>query len=298
MVVPFENTSENRSLYWVGEAIADGLNREIRQAGGLPADRRDRAALREEMGVPALSTLTLASQIRIAEKLGASVLVTGTFGVDGDTLNVLARTVNVGTGRTAPWARIAGSVKDLVRLQKEVYRAIAGSLPAVQGPRPLPADAPAAEDGVPQAAYESLLKSFLEDSPDKRERLLRRALDLAPQYLRAKIELAQLYRDSDQVDKAITTLSNLATRDRSLASEGENLLAELELERGHAEAAEAALRRSLALSETARAHLLLARLAAARGDRGAALAELERSRRLDPTDPDLAEVEESLAVPR
>ena len=93
-------------------------------------------------------------------------------------------------------------------------------------------------------------------------------------------------------------LTNLATRDRRLAAEGENLLAEIEIDQGHPAAAESALRRSLALTDSARAHLLSARLALSRGDLSAARNELERSRKLDPSDPDLTEIEGALPQPR
>ena len=63
-------------------------------------------------------------------------------------------------------------------------------------------------------------------------------------------------------------------------------------------AAESALKRSLASKETARAHLLLAKIALARSDRAAASSELERSRALDADDPELGEVEGALSEPR
>src|SRR5262249_24265526 len=131
-------------------------------------------------------------------------------------------------------------------------------------------DADVPEDGVPQTAYELLLKSLFEDSAQKRELILRRALDVAPDYLRARIELAQLYRETGQTEKATSTLARIATRDRELAAQAENLSAEIELEQGRSEVVESTLRRSLATRETARAHLLLARIALSRGDRDAA----------------------------
>jgi TolB-like protein len=292
--VPFENRSENRSLYWMGEALADGIARGLRLSGGMPAERRDLVSIREEMGIPPLSTMTLASQIRTAERLGASTLVTGAFDASDDTITVQARIVDIASGRIGPWITITGSSKGLIRLQQDLFNAIRPSLPrppagaAAQG-------GSAEEDGVPQAAYESLLRSFIEDAPEKREKLLRHSLELAPSYLRAKIELAEIYQESNQLQLAAQVLSSLATRDRALAAEGENLLAEIEIEQEHASAAEAALRRSLAMKETSRAHLLMAKLALARGDRALAGTELARARELDPGDPDLDEVEEALS---
>lgn len=292
LVVGFENTSEDRSLYWVGEAISDGLAREIRLAGGETIDRRERMSVRDEMGVPALSTLTLASQIHIAEELGAPALVTGSFGSSGETLTVRVRVVNIATARTGPWLTVTGSVKSIIALQKDLFSKVRSALPSFRrtASRSVPA-----EDGVPQAAYELLLRTYYEDAPDKRERMLRRTLELAPDYLRAKMELAQIYRESNQLAKGAETLSTIVTRDPGLASEAETLLAEIHLEMGRAGEAEAAVRRALNVRESARAHLVLAKLAAARGDRALASAEARRSRALDPSDPEILEVEESLS---
>ena len=283
-VFPFENLSEDRSLYWIGEAIADGLLREIVRNGGEVLDRLDRLDVLDGLGVPPQSALTLASQIRAAEDLGAGYLLTGDFSAKDGSLSVRARVVDIAAGRTGAWSPVSGRVR----------RALP---PPAGGTAEIPAGAGgSAEDGAPQPAYEFLLKSWFEDEPKKKEFLLRRALDIAPDYLRAQIEIALLYQDGGQIDKAAGSLARIVTRDRGLAAEAERLLAEIEMQRDHPEEAESALRRSLASKETARAHLLLARIALARSDRTLARTELARARELDPADPDLREIEEELAA--
>ena len=294
LVSSFENASEDRSLYWIGEALADGISRNIRACAGVTVDREDRVALREEMGVPTLSSLTLATQIRSAEELGAGTLVSGDFTAKGDALTVRARIVDVVAARTGPWVTTNGSVKAVLPLQDDLFHRLQASLPVARSC----ASGPSAEDGVPQAAYEMLLKSFLEDADAKREKFLKRALELAPDYLRAKIELAVLYREQNLLPKASAILSNIVTRNPRLAAEAQSLLGENELDLQHTSAAEAALRRSLVLHETARAHLLLGKLAIARNDLATATRELDRSRAMDPTDPELIELDASLKKAR
>ena len=293
--MPFENASEDRSLYWVGEAIAEGLTREILLAGGAALEREDRESVRTDMGVPTLSVMTLASQIQAADEMGAAVLVTGRFGSTEQTLTVSARVIDVAAGRTGGWIEVGGSSRDILALQRDLLRALRPHLP-LHGARPASAVSP--EDGVPQAAYETLIKSHLEDFPETREKLLRRTIEIAPGYLRARIELAELYRSAGKLEKAAETLSNLATTDASLAAAAQNLLAEIEMDLGHSERAEDSLRRSLSLRDTARAHLLLARLALQRGDVQTASREADRARSLDPLESDLADIEDALAAPR
>ena len=296
VVFPFENLSDDRSLYWVSEALADGLDREIKGSGVPTFGRPERLSVIEEMGVPTNSTLTLASQIKAAEELGAAALLCGTFRAGDDAVRARARIVDVPAGRTGPWVEVHGSIKDIYALQRALHAAVRAALPRGSGPQTSPAGgSPAPEDGAPQTAYEFLLKSYFEDVPQRREVLLRRALDIAPDYLRAQVELAQVYADSGQSEKAAGVLSRISTRDRGLAAQAENLLAEIEIARARTSSAESALRRSLASKETARAHLLLAKIALARADRAAARSELERSRALDPDDPDLGELEGALS---
>ena len=297
-VFPFENLSEDRSLYWIGEAIADGLLREIVRNGGEVLDRLDRLDVLDGLGVPPQSALTLASQIRAAEDLGAGYLLTGDFSAKDGSLSVRARVVDIAAGRTGAWSPVSGRVSQIFALQRDLFSAVRRALPPpAGGTAEIPAGAGgSAEDGAPQPAYEFLLKSWFEDEPKKKEFLLRRALDIAPDYLRAQIEIALLYQDGGQIDKAAGSLARIVTRDRGLAAEAERLLAEIEMQRDHPEEAESALRRSLASKETARAHLLLARIALARSDRTLARTELARARELDPADPDLREIEEELAA--
>lgn len=294
LVTAFENRSEDRSLYWIGEALSDGLTRNIDGCAGAAVDRTDRVALREEMGVPTLSSLTLATQIRSAEELGAGMLVTGDFTAKAESVSVRARVVDVGLARTGPWITAEGSVRSVLALQDDLFHRLQPSLPVARTCAP----GPVAEDGVPQASYEMLLKSFLEDAPAKREKFLKRALELAPDYLRARIELAILYRSQNALPRASAILGSIATRNPALAAEAQNLLGENELDQQHTAAAETALRRSLVMYETARAHLLLGKLALARNDMESATRELDRSRAMDPTDPELIELYDSLGKAR
>jgi tetratricopeptide (TPR) repeat protein len=295
LVFPFENESENRSLYWAGEAFADGLCRDILAAGGATVDRADRIATVEDLGLPALSPLTLATQIRCAEDSGAGTLVSGAFTASGTQMSIRARVIDVAAGRTNPWVRVNGSAAEIFALQREIFRALRSQLPGGKAPADGGGRDPnPPEDGVTQQGYEYVLKSFYEDAPLKRESYLKRAVEVAPGYLRASIELARLYRETEQLDKAAAALGRIVTRNAILAADAESLLAEIEMERERPQAAEDALRRSLNTHETARAHLLLARLALARADLEAARREMERSRALDPSDPDLVELQDAL----
>ena len=129
VVFPFENLSDDRSLYWVSEALADGLDREIKGSGVATFGRPERLSVIEEMGVPTNSTLTLASQIKAAEELGAAALLCGTFRAGDDAVRARARIVDVPAGRTGPWVEVHGSIKDIYALQRALHAAVRAALP-------------------------------------------------------------------------------------------------------------------------------------------------------------------------
>jgi hypothetical protein len=63
---------------WIGAAVAETLPRALQRAGVPAVSSADRARAQEALGVPA-ATATRATGIRVAESLGASRLVVGSW---------------------------------------------------------------------------------------------------------------------------------------------------------------------------------------------------------------------------
>src|SRR5688572_20934933 len=82
---------------WVAELVADQLPRSLAFLGVPAVERADRLQAHVALEIPLVS-LTRATSIRMAEALGSSRVVTGEYGVDGATLTLSVRLLDVERG--------------------------------------------------------------------------------------------------------------------------------------------------------------------------------------------------------
>lgn len=200
LVMPFDvsPTTEQGTTYWMGEAaallVADAL-----QARGYPVfTRAERAAAFEELELPATAPLTRATILKVAQLVGASDVVVGTLTIDRDDVAVRARSVRVEAGRAQPDIAERAPLRALVplsdrvasRLAEQTLRAPKGAAMALPAPPPL-------------QAFEAYVKGLVAATPAARERFLRDALALAPDYARANLALWELLDDQDRHEEAL-----------------------------------------------------------------------------------------------
>src|SRR5262245_44612169 len=82
LIFPFENLSSERSLNWLGEALAMSLADRFELLGMRAAPRAERLDAQDVLGLPGGTALTLASQMKLAGAVRATRLVTGTYKFD------------------------------------------------------------------------------------------------------------------------------------------------------------------------------------------------------------------------
>ena len=99
LVIPFENTKREASIFWLGEASAVVLSDELAALGVSVITREERRQAFERLHLPPAATLTDATVIRVAEFVGASEVLMGSFQLDADVLVVRARGIALDTGR-------------------------------------------------------------------------------------------------------------------------------------------------------------------------------------------------------
>ena len=198
LVMPFESTTHDRRMVWLGEAsallLADDLN-----ALGIPAiTREERQRAFERLQVPHSATLTDATVIRLGQLVGAGEVVVGSLDLAGDTLTVRVRSITLDTGRMRTVAEERGPVEELFVTFERVARQIASgstrSTEEVERQHP------------PLPAFESYIKGLLAETPATQAMYLQAALTLHPPFDRARLALWDVYVDQGEHARALAAV--------------------------------------------------------------------------------------------
>ena len=200
LVMPFDVTprSEQGTTYWMGEAaallLADAL-----QARGYPVfSHAERAAAFEELELPATAPLTRATILKVAQLIGASDVIVGALTIDGGEASVRARSLRVEAGRAQPDLTERAPMRDLPALADRLAGRFAEqTLRAPRGAAVPPPPAP------PLQAFEAYVKGLVAATPAAREKFLREAIALSPDYGRAHLAMWELLDDQDRHAEAL-----------------------------------------------------------------------------------------------
>jgi tetratricopeptide (TPR) repeat protein len=175
---------------WVGEAVADMLPRDLQLLGVPVVDRADRLRAQEALGVPSVP-LTRATSVRIAESLGASRIVLGSHELDGQNLTLSLRLLDVEGGTLGAPFRASGPLSTLADLIHSAAWDI-----ALAGPtRPVLSreDFLKRRSPVRFEALRAFAEGLAVRDPVQRQKQLKRALGLAPDYDEARLSLGRLH---------------------------------------------------------------------------------------------------------
>ncbi|HVQ26851.1 MAG TPA: hypothetical protein VMV01_16800, partial [Planctomycetota bacterium] len=188
LVLPLESTG-GASEPWVSEAVADQLPRSLRQLGVPAVSRAERLQAQAALEIPDVP-LTRATSVRVAEALGATRLVMGTYAIEGPRLTLSLRLLDVERATlSAPLISSAPieSVMELIdRLAWDV--ALAGPTPPAQTREVLAALRPQVSFEV----FKAYARGLAARDPKARATLLRSALTAAPGFDAVRVALGRL----------------------------------------------------------------------------------------------------------
>jgi Tfp pilus assembly protein PilF len=206
LVVPPDGPQEG-GPGWVGALVAQILPRALQRAGVPALPDGDRRHVQELLGVAGPS-VTRATSIRVAETLGSTRLVVGSWALRGPEVTLSLRLLDTRRGSLsaplvagAPLVRIGGLIHSLAW---DV--ALAGSQ-APGGSRE--ALVKAGED-LPYAALRGLGEGLAARDAQARIRAVRQAVAAAPACEEAALALARLLVDTNDYDEARTVLSHVS----------------------------------------------------------------------------------------
>ena len=284
LVFPFENQGSRADLNWISESFAEILSSRLAgpQTYVLARDERNAAYL--QLGIPADTPLTLASEFKVAQTLGVDWAVVGTFDVAGDRLTASTQLLDLrGLKLSSPLTE-EDELNELVSLQARLaWRLLATHDPSFTVGKEEDFIRPFPEVRVD--AFENYIRGLLATDEESRVHFFREADRLNPASHEAAFALGRLYFDQKEYADSAKWLRKLKEGDPNY-QESLFLLGVDEYFLGHLPAAEEAfevLAKGIPLNEVSNN---LGVLQARRGRYVEALASFERAYQADPTDPD------------
>src|SRR5262245_18890183 len=224
LVVPFENVKHDGRIIWLGEAAAVLLADDLNAFGVNAITREERRQAFDVLQVPPTASLTDATVIRIGQIVGAAQVVMGTVQLNGDDLEVHARTIALESGRIQSDVRDRAPIADLFAIFERVSRHVMSPSAAGAGGAP-PAHPPV-------AAFENYIKGLLAETPATALTYLNAAVRADPKFDEVRLALWHLFDDQAEHERALAAVravpptSDLARRARFLSA-----LSELSLSR-------------------------------------------------------------------
>jgi len=300
LIMPFENTAEDRSLDWVSTGLAHSLGEYYLGFGQQVMDPEERSVLLEGSGIPAGAPLALASALELGRKtmarpggLRIDRLILGRFNLDNGDIVLAARVIDLRQEKARPWLQRSGRLKNLLEVQRDLALSLARDekIAVSQGRAEL---LHKQTEDVPLLAFETYCRAMAEPDSKKRLQLLRKALQQYPGYPKAAYQAGSLLAKEERWDEGATVLGKANSDPFPYESDFHLLNSLIALRRKDPQAAMTEARHALEIADTARGHLLLGRALQATGDRAAALAELDKARSADPSDADIEELRRSL----
>lgn len=204
LVMPFDNTARERRLVWLGEAAALLLSEDMNALGAQALTRDQRREAFARLQVPDSASLTDATVIRIAQLAAASHVVTGSLQLEGETLIVQARLLEIASARVRGQTTARGPIADLFA----IFRELAAGLSPLAGGGTAPVSAAARTPSV--AAFENYVKGLVAETPATALSYLNAALQAQPDFDRVRLAIWEIHDELGQHAEALAAVARIA----------------------------------------------------------------------------------------
>lgn len=206
------------NLDWIREAIPEILNSRFASAGFLPLTREDRLYALDHLGLPETFDPSRATALRIAQTLDANYILIGSYRVDGSTLTLKARIVDVGKLSLSPEITQTGPIAQLI----PQLSSLAWQLTRKLDPNFNVAEETFRASGskVRLDAFEQYIRGLTERDAAERLRHLKKATDLNPDFTEAWLATAKLQFAGQQYEQAAVSFSKVTKSDPSALEAG------------------------------------------------------------------------------
>jgi tetratricopeptide (TPR) repeat protein len=207
LVFPFENAGASPRLDWLGEGLEELTIQYLSDSGAQVYSHAGRAGELERYGLPASAKLSRATMLRIAQDLDADYVIFGSFGSDGTSLTIEARTLRVDPPALLTPVHESGPLNSLMDLHASVvwhllsandkaYPLSMKEFAKLQ--RPLRLD-----------AFEHFVRGLLATEDEPRIRELREAARLEPAWPDPDFALGETYAARGDCASAISSFARV-----------------------------------------------------------------------------------------
>jgi tetratricopeptide (TPR) repeat protein len=200
LVLPFDNPEHVARIHWLGEASAVLLAEHLNAVGRRAYTRDERLEASEQLQIPAVTTLSHATAIRLGQVVGATHVVIGSLRLSGEQISVRAQSIRLDTGRLENEVAESGALDDLFLIFERVGRRVA-SMP--DGGAPAPAHAAL-------AVFENYIKGLMATSRQTKVSYLNAAIKLDPSFDRARLALWAVHQDAGSPQAALVAAAAVA----------------------------------------------------------------------------------------
>jgi tetratricopeptide (TPR) repeat protein/TolB-like protein len=269
---------------WIGEAVSDRLAHDLAALGVDAAERADRLRAQEALEIPPVA-LSRATCIRIAEGLGASRVVLGSYRVEQGEVTLTVSLVDAARGAASAPLVATGFLEKLPSLVQALAWDIVALGPVA--PSRTRDELARLRGTVPPAAFKAYGQGLTARKAALRAQLLRRSLALAPVHDDARLALARNLLEQRELSAADAVLGGVEpSSPSSRAARFLQAVARLEIGRYREAAAAFEALDGERASVAARNNRALALLRLASTDPRASLV-LRAAVEMDPDSPDL-----------
>lgn len=216
LVFPLENLSGNASVGWMSEGIAELLTTRLASPASYVLQRGERDDAYEQLGLPLETPLTLASEYKVAQNLGATVAVVGHFTLADGQLTTQVQWLDVPRLSLSHPIKVTGKLIDLDVLETR----LAWKLLKAQDKEAVTGTEEEFSNRFPPVrldAFESYIRGVLSTDAKSRIQFLKESARLNPRDHRAAFALGQYYFEQDAYADSAQWLRLLNSGDRNYA---------------------------------------------------------------------------------
>ena len=211
LVLPFDNDTGQPNLGWIREAAPEILDARFASAGFAPMSRADRIYALDHLGLPQQFQPSHASALKLAQTLDADSIIVGSYRLEGTGIVAEARVLNVPHLRMSDPVMARGAMNDMIA----VFDSLAWRLTRIMDPEFSVAQETflAAGASLRLDAFEQYIRGISESDQQERERHLKQAVSLSPNFGPAWMALGREDFDAQQYEDAAAAFAKVSAND-------------------------------------------------------------------------------------